>query len=172
MSNGLRVDSMRRCVLALLDAVLVLGLAVGARPTVGGDRTGGVDPRQLSEPFTIAGHAAEPISPGVMVPLDLEFTNPHDVPLSVTDLSVTVQEVSAQNADGLHPCAVRDFAVVQLSSSLGITIAARATSTLTSLGVPRPGLPHVGMIDRSVNQDGCKRAFLTLANTASGTLER
>jgi hypothetical protein len=30
----------------------------------------------------------------------------------------------------------------------------------------------VGMLNRSVNQDGCKGASLTLAYTASGTLER
>jgi hypothetical protein len=172
MSNSARVDSVRRPALAMFNAVLVVGLAVGDLPIGGGDRTGAVDPGQISEPFTIAGDAAEPNSPGVMVPLDLEFMNPHDAALSVTDLSVTVRDVSAPNADNLHPCTAGDFAVAQVSSSLAITVAGRATSTLTSLGVPRASWPQVAMIDRPVNQDGCKGASLALAYTASGTLER
>jgi hypothetical protein len=168
MSNSARAGSVRRCVLALLDVVLVLGLAVGASPG-GVDRTDGVDPGQLSVPFTIAGHAAEPISPGVMVSLDLTITNPHDVPLSVSDLSVAVRGVSGPNVDHLHPCAVGDFAVQQTSSSLEVTLAASATSTLSSLGLPRTSWPRVGMLNRSVNQDGCKGASLTLDYTGSGT---
>ena len=90
----------------------------------------------------------------------------------VTGLSVRVQKVSAPNADDAHPCAIADFTVGQASSSIKITVAAGATSTLSSLGLTRATMPQVGMLDRPANQDGCKGASLTLAYTASGTLDK
>jgi hypothetical protein len=124
------------------------------------------------EPFTIRGSSTEPISPGVSAPLNLRLRNPHSVPMSLTQLGVTVQKVSAPNADVARPCTIGDFAVDQASSGIEITVAARATSTLSALGLARSSMPQVGMLNRSVNQDGCKGASLTLAYTASGTLER
>lgn len=159
-------------VMALLAVVLLL-LVVDCDPTAGStaaDGTGGAGLRESSASFTIEGNATEPISPGVRAPLDLKLTNPHDVRLSVTELSVTVRDVSAPNADQVHPCEVGDFAVDQASSSLELSLAARSTSTLSDLGLPSAKRPHVGMLDRPVDQDGCKGASLTLAYTASGTL--
>jgi hypothetical protein len=120
--------------------------------------------------FTISGSTAKPVSPGVMAPLDLIFTNPNDVAMSVTDLSVTVRKVSAPNADDAHPCVVGDFTVAKASGSIKITVAARATSALSSLGLARATWPHVGLLDGPANQDGCKGASLTLGYAASGTL--
>jgi hypothetical protein len=122
--------------------------------------------------FTIGGSAAEPISPGVRAPLDLSLTNPHDVPMVVTDLRVRVKDVSAPNAHDLKPCAGGDFSVDQAASGLEITVAARSTSTLSSLGLSRATMPHVGMLNRPANQDGCKGASPTLDYTATGTLQR
>jgi hypothetical protein len=68
--------------------------------------------------------------------------------------------------------AVHDFTVDQTSSGLEITVAARATSALSNLGVSSAKQPHVGMLNRPANQDGCRGASLTLADTASGTLEQ
>jgi hypothetical protein len=170
MSSVARPRNVVGCVLAVLGAVLLSRL-VACDPTGAGDGTGGAGLGDSSESFTIEGNAAEPISPGLRAQLDLKLTNPHDLPMSVTDLSVTVQKVSAPNADDVHPCAVGDFDVDQASSSLEITLAARSTSTLSNLGLAPASWPHVGLLDRSVNQDGCKRASLTLAYTAAGTLE-
>jgi len=122
--------------------------------------------------FTIAGTAAKPISPGMRAPLDLRLTNPHDTALSVSDLKVTVRRVSAPHADGAHPCAIGDFAIDQVPAGLVITVPARAISKLSGLGVARAKLPHVGMLNRPVDQDGCKGASLTLAYAASGALDR
>ena len=137
-----------------------------------GDGTGGAGLVESSTSFTIAGSAAQPISPGVMAPLDLSFTNPHDVPMLVTDFSVTVRKVSAPNADDAHPCAVGDFAVTQAATGLKLTVATGATSTLSGLDLPSAQWPQVGMLERSVNQDGCKGASLTLEYSASGTLDQ
>jgi|ERR1035437_5963447 hypothetical protein len=158
-------------VLAVLAVAFLLRL-VASGPLAGttGAETGGAALGGPSGSFTIEGDAAEPISPGVMAPLDLAFTNPHDVPMLVTGLSVRVRGVSAPNAEHAHPCTLDDFTVDQVSSGIKITLAARATSTLSSLGLPRATWPAVGMLERSVDQDGCKGASLTLGYAASGTL--
>lgn len=169
-------------VLGLLPVLLAVGVAamvitlrlvdsgVAVRASGTGEGTRGADAAASSGSFSIGGVAATPISPGVMAPLDLIFTNPHDVPMSVADLSVTVRKVSAPNADDAHPCAVGDFTVGKASSGIKITVAARATSALSGLGLPRATWPQVGMLDRPANQDGCKGASLTLGYAASGTL--
>ena len=168
-------------VLAVLLGLL-LGRVVDSRPTASangnitgtgtGDGPGGAEVANSSRSFTIRGYAAKAISPGLMTPLDLAFTNHQSVPVAVTDLHVTVRGVSAPNADDAHPCAVGDFAVNQASRGLSITLAADSKSTLSSLGLPRATLPHVGMLNRPANQDGCKEASLALAYTATGTLEQ
>jgi len=100
------------------------------------------------------------------------MTNPHDVAMSVTDLRVRVQKLSAPNADPARPCPLGDFVVVQASSSRKITLAPRSARTLSGLGIPRASWPTVGMFNRPVNQDGCKGASLTLSYSGSGTLEK
>lgn len=166
----------RGLALAAVLAIVTLLLLVDCDPTGGalaaGDGSGGAGLKDSSASFTIEGDATEPISPGVRTPLDLRLTNPHDVPMSVTDLSVTVQKVSAPNADNAHPCSIGDFSVDQASSSITIKVAARATNALSSLGLARTAWPQVGMLDRSANQDGCKGASLTLGYAASGTLSQ
>jgi hypothetical protein len=174
MSNVARRRFARGGVLAVLIALLLL-VFVACGPfsdTTYADAGSGDGRLGSSGSLTIEGNAVGLISPGLMAPLDLSLTNPHDVPMSVTGLRVRVQQVSAPNADDVHPCTVSDFAVDQTSSSRKITVAAHSTRTLSSLGLSRENLPHVGMLDRPVNQDGCKGASLALAYTASGTLER
>lgn len=158
--------------LVLLIGILVLSLLGSGQNagTAAADGTGGAGLKDSSAFFAIEGNATEPISPGVRAPLDLKLTNPHDFRMSVTDLRVTVQRVIAPNADDAHPCSIGDFTVGQTSGSVAMTVAARATSTLSSLGLARAAWPQVGMLDRSVNQDGCKGASLTLGYAASGTL--
>jgi hypothetical protein len=128
------------------------------------------DPGATSASFTISGDTDEPISPGVAVPLDLELSNPHDLPMSVTAVAVTMTAVSAPLAHGLRTCSMEDFSVHQVSPTVEITLAAQTTGTLSSLGIAPTTWPQVGMLDRSINQDGCKGASLALAYTATGTL--
>jgi hypothetical protein len=164
-----RKTSIAVCALALLAAVVLL-LFRGCTAAVTADNgSGNADTGGSAQPVLIAGDVVEPISPGVMVPLDLEFTNPHDVDLSITALSVVVHDVTAPNSDQTHTCVLDDFAVDQAPSDLTITVAAGATSTLSGLGLPSTMWPRMGMHDRPVNQDGCKGASLTLDYTASGT---
>lgn len=137
-----------------------------------GNVAGGAAGGDASKSFTIAGNALKLISPGVMAPLDLSFTNLDDAPMSVTNLRVTVRKVIAPNANAAHPCAVGDFTVSQAASGFKVTVAARATSTLSSFDLPLAQWPEVGMLQRSVNQDGCKGASLTLGYAAYGILDQ
>jgi len=119
--------------------------------------------------FSITGNVVEPISPGVMVPLDLSFSNHRDFEISITDLTVTISNVIAPNADNVNSCLMADFAIDQAPDDLRITLAAGATNSLSGLGLVLTSWPRMGMFDRPVDQDGCKGASLTLAYTASGT---
>jgi len=120
--------------------------------------------------FAIEGSTTQPISPGVKVPLDLQFENALDTRMSVGDVKVTVQDVTVQNANELLPCRAEDFTVDQMTAGLDITVAPGTTSSLKSLDLPSPQWPQVGLRNTSSNQDGCKGAQLTLAFTASGTV--
>jgi hypothetical protein len=170
LSNVGRARLVLGCAVGVLCLVIVLWIVV--RTTKSGEGSMGIDVEGESELFAIEGSAAQSIAPGVTVPIDLEFTNPNDVSISVTDLVVTVDEVSAPRADRVHACVREDFTVDQVSPDFEITLAAGATSTLSGLGVAPEDWPRVGMLDRSVNQDGCKGASLTLGFVASGLEER
>lgn len=118
--------------------------------------------------FTISGDVRDVITPGVMAPLDLSLDNPNDRDLVIDRITVTVTDVDAPQADADHPCSVADFDVRQLSGHLAVTLRANRVDDLSGMGVARGHLPAVGMLDRPVNQDGCKGAFLTLSYEASG----
>ena len=165
------------CALSVLTAAAVFQLSSGDPTTAttqagAGTETAGPALTDSSPPFTIEGHATEAISPGIQAPIDVKLTNPYDTPLSVTDLRVSVQTVTAPHADHAHPCAIADFSVRQGPTGLKVTIPASTTNTLNSLGITRASWPAVGMLNRPANQDGCKGASLTLAYTASGTAEQ
>lgn len=153
---------------AILNVLFVIWILT-ARPGSGDGHTVLGSP---AETFAITGSLSEPIEPGVLVPLDLEIFNPHEVPMTISDLSVTVESVTAPNATTLHPCSVDDFDVEQMVSTTDVTIGARATSSLEELDVSNVDLPKVGMLNTSANQDGCKGASLTLTYSASGRFEQ
>lgn len=173
MSTVTRKRYVRAFILAVIILIILLRFDAcdpTNRAPDGAKGSGSGQTGTLSASFTIEGNAAESIAPGVMVPLDLEITNPHDFPMSVTGFAVTVQEVNAPNASVVLRCSPADFTLDQ-ANSLAITIAARSTSTLSSLDLARRTWPHIGMLNRSVNQDGCKGASLTLDYTAIGRVE-
>ena len=120
--------------------------------------------------FQIDGDAANHLTPGVAVPLDISFTNPHPVPLTVSDLQVTLGGVEAPAADASHPCSAEDFELTQLVSLVKLTLPPDKTSGLRDLDVPVPSWPQVAMRNRAVNQDGCKGATLTLNYRARGAV--
>jgi hypothetical protein len=121
--------------------------------------------------FGIGGDTTQAMSPGVTVSIDVMMTNPNDRAMAVSGLVITVDRVAAPRADRLHPCSVDDFTVEQPEVDLRATVPANTFRSLSSLGVDPERWPRVGMVNRSVNQDGCKGASVTLAYSGSGTLQ-
>ncbi|WP_410676532.1 hypothetical protein [Amycolatopsis sp. cmx-4-68] len=157
-------------VLTLLGAAAWISLVTcDPLTTMSGHGTGDADTDQPAGVVRIQGNVTEPIAPGVRVPLDLTLINPQDLEVSITHLTVAVAQVDAPNSDATHVCTVEDFTVDQAPHDLRITLAARATNTLSGLGLPSTTWPRMGMHDRPVNQDNCKGASLTLSYTASAT---
>ena len=118
---------------------------------------------------TIEGRGTGLIRPGVMVPLDLSFDNPHDQSLTLHRVTVRITGIEAPLADDEHPCTMEDFVVRQLSGSPDLVLAGGTASTLSDLGVAERDWPAVGMRARPVNQDGCKDADLALTYEAGST---
>lgn len=126
---------------------------------------------EASAEITISGDAKGLISPGNVAVLDLTMANPNDVGITITEVRVEVTGVDAPNADDRNlPCTLADFAVRPLRSGVELDLPARSTTSLSDLSLPREQWPAVGMLNRRVNQDGCKGATITLHYEASGVL--
>jgi hypothetical protein len=157
-------------------AVLIGLLALGALPFVLFSCEprvfdGGGEAALNESTFGIGGDTTQTMSPGMTVRVDVTMTNPNDRAMTVSGLVITVDRVAAPRADRLHPCSVDDFTVEQPEVDLRATVPANTFRSLSGLGVDQARWPRVGMVNRSVNQDGCKGALVTLAYSGSGTLQ-
>ncbi len=120
------------------------------------------------KPFTISGNLSGLLAPGVSLPLDLTLTNENNQTVSISNLTVTVQIVTAPAATVTHQCSPADYAVTQYNGPYPLAVPANGHASLSSLGVVSGTFPQVKMIDTATNQDGCKGATLTLAYSGSG----
>jgi hypothetical protein len=122
------------------------------------------------KPFTISGNLSGALAPGLSRALDLTLANPNKKPLSVTNLTVTVQTVTRTAYAIAHnqPCTTADYAVTQYSGAYPLTVPGNGSASLSSLGVSTSARPKVSMLNTALNQDGCKGATLTLAYSGSG----
>jgi hypothetical protein len=119
------------------------------------------------ERFSIAGDLGGVLAPGVDAPINLAISNPNPFALSIAALMVTVSGASGPNVDESHSCTPEDFLVTQYSGAYGFTVPASSTRTLAELGIPAGTWPRVLMVNRDVNQDGCKEATLDLTYDGS-----
>jgi len=121
-------------------------------------------------PYTIAGSITTPLYPGgAPSPINLSFLNPNPgnggsgaIGVQVSSLTATVSAVSAPSATSELPCTVSDFAVTQFSGTYPFVIP-QGKSSLRSLGFAQGTWPAVRLVDRPVNQNGCRGATLTIA---------
>jgi hypothetical protein len=121
------------------------------------------------EAFTIAGTVPVDLTPGTGHPLDLILTSSETFDLSISSLTVLVTSVSAPESDPSHACGTGDFSVQQFSGAPGFTLPANSTVRLSALGFAASELPLVSMLNRPVNQDGCKAASFSLAFAGTAT---
>jgi hypothetical protein len=120
--------------------------------------------------FSISGDLPTPLEPGFTAPLDLVLSNPGPVSIAITGLEVDISSIDAPQASETYPCTDEDFSVTQFSGAYGFTLAPSTSSTLSQLGLPPESWPQVTMVNRPVNQNGCKAAVLNFSysGTASG----
>jgi hypothetical protein len=119
-----------------------------------------------AKPFTISGNLASPLDLGTPQPLDLTFTNPNGVPLTLINLSVGIDHLDAAHSAA---CPVADnFAVTQFTGPPpAVVIPAHGSTTLSTSGIDPRFWPQIELLNTDQNQDGCLGATLTL--TYSGT---
>jgi hypothetical protein len=117
--------------------------------------------------FTIAGALPHLLTPGTGEPLDLTLTNLESTDLTITNLNVKVASVSGPQSSSTHTCDPGDFSIEQFSEVPGFTLSAASSADLGELGFAPSEWPTVSMLDRPVNQDGCKGASLSLSFTGT-----
>ncbi len=120
--------------------------------------------------FGITGSPTKVLAPGVTAPINLALISTNLFDLDVVGLTVTVESIDAPHADDAHPCSSNDFAVRQLEpANVVLELPAKSRRTLKTLGLPRTAWPAITLLNRAVNQDGCKQASVSFTYTASGT---
>jgi hypothetical protein len=87
----------------------------------------------------------------------------------VTAVTVTVSAVTAPNATTERRCTAQDFQALPYRADGPLRLDARTTATLSQLGVPDVRLPAIKMLNRPVNQDGCKGAEVHLRYRITAT---
>jgi hypothetical protein len=167
----MRRPARREVVLAVVFTLVVAVLLLSFRGC-GPVRRSTDAPRQGSvrapSSITISGDLLRPISPGELVPIDLRLDNTSDFDLAIDRITVAVVGIDAPRADVDHPCSAADFEVRQLSGGVVLRIAGKSAGNLSGMDLAEESWPAVGMVDRPVNQDGCKGASVTLRYEASG----
>jgi hypothetical protein len=116
------------------------------------------------QPFTLAGGLAGGLllSPGRSGALALRVTNPNDVAIFVTSLTVTIQPGSTRaGCDGLGNLTVTQS---NASEANPLSVPAHGTVTLPAGGV---SAPQIAMLNLSTNQDACKGAAFTFSFSGS-----
>jgi hypothetical protein len=110
--------------------------------------------------FRIDAVTTAALAPQASVPLELWFTNPNSVDFVVTDLTAEISGVHAPGA-----CGPADFEVSQFSGGYGFVVSGLRRTSLSQLGIATAQWPHLTMMNRPVNQDGCRNALVTLRFT-------
>jgi hypothetical protein len=157
-----RRDVLLVALLACLPAAMLGGaLAVTGHLTAGGHASR-IDEVWVPNPLRIAitGDVRRVLAPGLSAPIRLTFRNDNAESIRMRRVKVKIVAVSAPHADARHPCSRADFSVRQMPK---LTLRVRpGSSDLVSMRVPTTSWPALTMLNRPVNQDGCKGALLTL----------
>ena len=116
----------------------------------------------------ITGAAGGQLSPGTSAPVALRFENPNKRKVQMKRVRVKIVGVVAPNASAAHPCTTADFAVRQMPRRTLLRLPAKRTTDLAAMHLPMDAWPWLAMLDRPLNQDGCKGAEVRLKFKARG----
>ncbi len=147
-----------RCLAGVMTSGVLALASAGAAAAAPGD----------VQPFTMAGSPAPGIYPGASAAIDLQFTNPNDLALTLQDLTVSIQSIT-QAPGAVGACTAADFEIAQLPAAVDVVLPPSSSATLSALGVAAADLPRFGMLNTSLNQDGCQGATITLLYTGTAT---
>ena len=112
-------------------------------------------------PFTIGGNAIATLYPGQTSPINLVFTNPNNVPITVTSVTATISGTS-----GGASCLPANFTIGQ-QLTVSVVVPASSTMSLSQLGVPTANWPTIMMIETGANQNGCATRTVNLGYAGS-----
>ncbi|GAB3261584.1 hypothetical protein [Nocardioides dilutus] len=118
-------------------------------------------------PVRITGSTRRPVAPGTSSRIGLRFVATSSRTVVLHRVRVRIISIEAPNADATHPCSRADFRIRQMEPRM-LQVPRGRVTTLWDLGVRRREWPRLTMINRPVNQDGCKGARLTLGYRARG----
>ena len=119
-------------------------------------------------PVRITGTTRRAVAPGTSARISLRFVNTDSTDVVLRGVYVRIIRIIAPHADAAHPCVRADFEIEQMDArTLNVEGGSKVT-TLFDLGVPRSDWPQLTMVNRPVNQDGCKGARLSLGYRAQG----
>lgn len=118
----------------------------------------------LPRNFRVGGDLMALLYPGTGQPLNLTFTNPNPVSITISRGGISARNITiSASAPG---CASSNFAVAQgLTATVTIPPGQTRPTSLSALGVPKANWPVIEMLDTSTNQDACQDAKLTLTFT-------
>jgi hypothetical protein len=133
------------------------GLSIGPELVAKGRAHGAI----WTTAVKISGRVANPLSPGVSSPIVVTISNQNPKVVKMKRVRVKIANIYAPHADANHLCTNLDFQIRQMPRQT-LQLPARKAIDLAGLGVPSTSWPTVIMLNRPVNQDGCKGAQLTL----------
>jgi hypothetical protein len=148
----------------LLGALPALGLRLdGGRLPIGPDLVakGRANGAIWTTAVKFSGRVSDPLSPGVSSPIVVTISNQNPKVVKMKRVRVTIANIYAPHADANHLCTKLDFQIRQMPRQT-LQVPARKVIDLGGLGLPATSWPTVAMLNRPVNQDGCKGAQLTL----------
>jgi hypothetical protein len=119
--------------------------------------------RGVLDRFTISGTVDGTLAPGLSAPVNLTFSNPFSFAITVTSVTITVQDGTTRAGQSNPSCRGGDNFVVTAPLAATPVVPGHATRSLEQLGVPRQAWPVVSMPNLPVNQDACKLTTFTLA---------
>src|SRR5262249_28318590 len=118
--------------------------------------------------FRIAGNVAG-LAPGVTQPVDLTLTNPNDVPISVTSVTISIGATTTKDGHPNPGCSGTQNLVLVHGLVGSVTVPANTTTSLTDLSIAPTLWPALQMPDLAINQDACKDTSFALTYTGAAT---
>jgi len=121
----------------------------------------------LPAPFTVNGSIVGDLSPGSEREVNLSFTNPNDASISVTAVTIVIDETTTKGGQPNPACSGSVNLVVTQGFNGPVVVPAGTTATLSELGVSQSLWPRIQMPDLNTNQDACKDTSFALSYTGT-----